>query len=334
MRYVKFDDIEIGMVLAKPLYGDNGGVLVKEGCAISENIFRHIDGTGIQGIYIKDELTQDIQIEDIVSEKLRNIGVEALINGDYNKCVAVAKAITKEMSEQSYPLYDMMDIKTFKNYEYRHCLSVAVYSVAVGLHLKLNQEQLNGLAIAGILHDIGKFDVKKRVMKTKQVYNEKQMDEMKKHPTYSYEAVKDNPNVSSVSRNAILYHHENVDGTGYYGITQDKLVLFPRILRVVDTYDALLSTRMQRKAFGPDYAFKHLVDNSGKLYDLDVVKAFVYTLPMYPRGFTVKLTNGETAVVVKNNTDIERPIVRLLNGQTIDLSKDANYRQVEIEVIV
>lgn len=334
MRFVTFEHVTKGMVLGRPVYSDNGSILIKDGCVISDSAFRHIESLGLQGLYIMEEGFDDVVIEDVVPEKLRTMAYDALAKGDYTLCVSLAKSMVSEIRSTRNPSFDLLDLKSFKNYEYHHCVSVAIYSIGLGIKLGLNEEQLNNLAVAGILHDIGKFDVKKRVLNSKQVYNDKQMDEMMKHPMYSYEEVKENPSVSSVSRNSILFHHENIDGSGYYGIAGEKLGLMPRILRVIDTYDALTATRRHRAAFSPDFAFRSLIKDAGKIYDVDVVRTFVNSFPMYPIGFTYSLSNGEEGVVIAQTEDVERPKMRLLTGGTINLAKDSDYKTVEIKEMV
>ncbi len=332
MRYVALKKVQKGMVLARPLIGDEGILLVKEHCAITDNIYKRISDIGYQGVYIEDEMFNDVSVEDVITDDIRVSAYEALSKGEYADCTDIAAQIVAQMRVPARLKLDLLDIKTEKNYEFRHCISVAVISVAIGIKMGLNEEQLNNLAVAGLLHDIGKFDVKKKVLRTNKVYTEKQMDEMKKHPIYSYEILKDIPTISSVSRNSILFHHENLDGTGYYSVAGEKLGLFPRILRVADTYDALTANRKHRDAFSPAYAFKDIAKDAGRIYDKAVVQAFISMYPMYPKGFEITLSNGETGVVIDNSEHSERPIIRLYSsGTEIDLYSNKGYRTIEIE---
>lgn len=334
MRYVKLPHIEKGMVLARPILGDNGRLMVREGATISDNLLRHVNDMSLQGLYIEQRGFEDIIVEDVVPEELRIKAYNALKAGQYENCISIAREIVYVMSHSETINMDLLDIKCDKDYEYRHCISVAVFSVAIGLNMGLREDQLNQLCVAGLLHDIGKFDVKKRVLNTKHIYSDKQMDEMKKHPMYSYEELQGYSMISSVTRNAILFHHENLDGSGYYGATADKLGLFPRILRVADTYDALTATRKHREAFSPRYAIDCLVEDSGKIYDKEVVRTFGVTFPIYPKGFTIQLANGQQGVVVDNRQNNRRPLIRLLTGEEINLATNPGYKDIKIEDIV
>lgn len=334
MQYLQIENLKPGMKLARAIVGDDGRLLVNVNYIISETILKRMSNMGFQGAYVDTPGFEDIMINDVIPDELRKQAFEALYKNDYMTCVSIAKKMVQELKYSQTLKLDLMDIKNDKNYEYRHCISVAVFSIVVGIGLGFNEEQLDNLAVAGLLHDIGKFDVKRRVLRAKHIYNDKEMDEMKKHPMYSYEALKELPAISSVSRNSILFHHENLDGSGYYGIVGEKLGIFPRILRVVDTYDALTAQRKYRKAFSPAYAMDYLMSNAGTLFDKEVVDVFARDFPFYPNGFTLKLSNGEIVVVVSNDENPMRPKVRSLDKVDINLATDAKYRNVMIEEMI
>ncbi len=313
------------MQLAKAIVGEDGRLLVGAGHRISDSLLKRITNMGFQGAYIETPGFEDVVIDDIISDELRTKAFQALYVNDYSACVTIAKKMVQEMMYKETLQLDLLDIKNDKNYEYRHSVSVAVYAIALGIGCGLNVEQLDNLAVAGLLHDIGKFDVKKRVLKAKHIYNDKEMDEMKKHPMYSYEALKDYPSITSVTRNSILFHHENIDGTGYYGVSGDKLGLLPKIIRVADTYDAFTAQRKHRDAFSPAYAMEYLMSNVGTLFDKTIVDVFSKDFPIYPNGFTLRLSNGEIAVVVSNTKNSMRPLVRRMDRIDVDLATDAEY---------
>jgi len=331
MQYLRIENIKPGFILAKAVVGDDGRLLVGAGHKISEAILKRMDSMGFQGAYIETPGLEDIVIQDVIPDELRALAFDALYRCDYATCVSIAKTMVKEMKYKDALKMDLLDIKNDKNYEYRHCISVAVFATALGIKCGMNEEQLENLAVAGLLHDIGKFDIKKRVLKTKHIFNEKEMDEMKKHPMYSYEELKEIPSISSVSRNAILFHHENLDGSGYYEAPAEKIGAFARILRIADTYDAFTARRKHRAAYAPAYAMEYIMSNVGNIFDKNIVGVFVRQFPFYPIGFTLKLSNGEIAVVVSNEANPMRPKVRLQSGKDVDLGTDEHYRSILIQ---
>lgn len=334
MQYFRIEHLKAGMILAKSIIGDNGSLLVKSGNTISETILNRMVSMGFQGAYIEVPTFSDIIVDDVISDDIRAAAFEALRQQHIVEAVQIAKKMVRELKYKETLKLDLLDIKNDKNYVYKHCVSVAVFSIVLGIGLGLNEEQLDNLSVAGLLHDLGKLDIKKKVLNAKHIYNEKEMDEMKKHPMNAYEALKDYPFISSVSRNSILFHHENLDGSGYYNISGEKLGIFPRILRVADTYDALTARRKYREAQSPADAIEYIMSNVGTLFDKDVVDVFTKRFPIYPIGFTVRLSNHELAVIVSNEVSSLRPQVRLMDGTNIDLSSNPAYRSILIEELM
>lgn len=330
MYYISIKHMQPGMVLAKPIIGENGNILLNSGSTVSETTLRRIVDMGFQGAYLDLPEFSDIEVDDIIGNELRLSAFEALKDYDIPRAVQYAKQIVQELKYKEILKLDLMDIKNDKNYVYKHSISVCIFAVVLGIASGMNEEQLDSLAIAGLLHDIGKFEIKKKVLYSPSKYNKKEMDEMKKHPVLAYESLQTYAMVSSVSRNSVLFHHENLDGSGYYGITEDKLGAFPRILRIVDVYDSLTTMKKYREAQAPAQAIEYLMANVGSLFDKELVETFVKWFPMYPVGFTVKLSNDETGVIASNSENAMRPHIRMFDGKEIDLATNPAYRSTTI----
>ena len=142
MQYLRMEHITPGAVLAKAVVGDDGKLLVGAGHKISETVLKRMDNMGFQGAYIDTPGFEDIVIEDVIPDDLRARAFDALYKSDYMTCVSLAKTIAKEMKFKETLKLDLLDIKNDKNYEYRHCISLAVYAVAVGIKCSMNEEQL------------------------------------------------------------------------------------------------------------------------------------------------------------------------------------------------
>ena len=99
-------------------------------------------------------------------------------------------------------------------------------------------------------------------------------------------------------------------------------------------YDALCSERKYREAYSPSEAIEYIMGNADKMFDPIVVKALVYNFPLYPVGLTLRLSNGEEAIVYSNEINSMRPVIRRMDGKLIDLSTDPDYRSITIYEIV
>ena len=334
MRYLTVKNLRPGMVVARPFLDEKGNILLNKGNKLTSTVFSRIQTLEIQGLYIEDEISEGIFVEDLIGPDLKINAVKALMEKDILKAIHLAKEVVKDLKRQDSLKVNLIDIKNNKNYTYKHCVSTCIYAVVIGLAFRMTEEQLENLAVAAMLHDIGKFGVEENILHKRGKLTPEEMEQMKAHPRNAYEMLSSIPEISSVSRNAILYHHENVDGTGYYKLPKEKQTAYTKILHVVDVYDALCSERKYREAYSPSEAIEYIMGNADKMFDPIVVKALVYNFPLYPVGLTLRLSNGEEAVVYSNEINSMRPVIRAMDGRLVDLSTDPAYRSITIYGIV
>lgn len=89
---------------------------------------------------MEDELAKDIEVQDIVTQELRNEGVEALQRGDLDACMKVAERIVEQILSRPPIRLDMIDLRMFDDYTYRHSVNVAVMSTVIALNLGFNKK--------------------------------------------------------------------------------------------------------------------------------------------------------------------------------------------------
>jgi len=182
-------------------------------------------------------------------------------------------------------------------------------------------DELKKLSQAALLHDIGKTCLPVELLNKPGKLTPEEYEEVQKHSRYGYNLLKNNPDISSVTRNAILSHHENEDGTGYpRNLPAEKIHKFAKIIHIADVYDALTTKRVYKDAMNPADALEYLMSQAECLFNKDMVATFMQYIAPYPLGVTVELSNGKPAVVVQTNREmLSRPKVRLFDGTIIDL---------------
>jgi len=144
--------------------------------------------------------------------------------------------------------------------------------------LRLNEYNVEILINLANLHDIGKVQIDLSILNKPGKFDDASWVEMKKHPKVGYEIVKEIVFLKDVAE-AILYHHERVDGKGYpSGIKGAEIPLFAKILTVADTYDAMTTSRPYRPALTKKGAIKELRVNAGTQFDKKIIKAMIEVL--------------------------------------------------------
>ncbi len=326
MRYISLRDAKPGMQLAAEIYDAQGRTLVGTNMVLTTNYIDRLIEYGYAGIYIKDELTEDVEVESAISPVLRSKGLECLRNKDIDGCLDVAKQLVKEILSKGKISLDMMDLRSFDDYTYAHSVNVAVIAGVLGLGFSMGEEELGQLVTAALLHDIGKLSIPGDILNKPTRLSKEEYKRMQEHSTISYELIKDRIDLSAQIKVAVLFHHENVDGTGYpNGTTGDDQTLFTKILHVADVYDALTSKRPYKEPYAPAEAAEYMMGGCGAMFDQEVVDVLVQTFPLYPKGSTISLSDGNQAVVIENTARNNlRPKVRLFNGVTLDLALREN----------
>ncbi len=156
-----------------------------------------------------------------------------------------------------------------------HERQVAELSVAIGLELGMSQEQVDGLRIAGNLHDIGKVKIPAEILSKPSRLNDLEYSMIKLHPESGYEILK-GINFPWPVAAIVRQHHERLDGSGYpMGLKDSEILLEAQVLSIADVVESIMSHRPYRPALGLEAALQEITDNRGKLYNADAVDACI-----------------------------------------------------------
>jgi diguanylate cyclase (GGDEF)-like protein len=162
-----------------------------------------------------------------------------------------------------------------------HSLAVAGLARSIGSRLGLDAAELNGLYIAGLLHDLGKVAISDVILQKPGALSAVEVERVKEHPRVGYQLL-EGLGLEPVD-NWILHHHERWDGAGYpNGLAGAEIPFGARILHVADAFHAMTSDRSYRRALSIPAALDELRDNAGAQFDPLVVSALEETLAGRP----------------------------------------------------
>lgn len=154
-----------------------------------------------------------------------------------------------------------------------HSNHVAILSVALAQKISLSAAQVKTLEFAAQIHDIGKIAINDFIVNKPGRYTEAEYGMVKQHAAIGADLIKTLA-IDPIISLTVLHHHENFDGTGYpHKIKGDQIPLEARILRISDTYDALISERVYHPARTHEEARKVMYDEEQK-FDSDLLKIF------------------------------------------------------------
>jgi len=156
-----------------------------------------------------------------------------------------------------------------------HQKRVTELACAIAANMGLSPDNITGLRLAGLIHDIGKIHVPAEILTTPNALSEAEYAIIRTHPELGYEILKPIDLPWPVAE-IVHQHHERIDGSGYpQMLKNENLLLESKILAVADVVEAIASHRPYRPALGIDYALDEISKNSCRLYDSQVVDCYL-----------------------------------------------------------
>lgn len=169
-------------------------------------------------------------------------------------------------------IYAMAKVVEIRDvYTAGHQARVAQLSRKIAQAMGLPKDRVNGLYMAGLIHDIGKIYVPAEILARPEPLSEIEFNLVKEHPRVGAEIVRQVEFPWPVAQ-IILQHHERLNGSGYpKGLRGDEILLEAKILAVADTVEAMSSHRPYRPALGIDVALDLIQQEAGRLLDPEIV---------------------------------------------------------------
>lgn len=324
-------DLKVGMIAANEIKCD-GNILIAKGVPITE---RAINTLRKKYIYSKIEVYYEIEDENITNsikntedsfseltfdlEKMFN-EMDKLQVSDIEEVRKFAIKIKNELKSTDSIIKNIVLYGSGKDSIYRHGVNVAALSSILGKWIGLDDVQLNLLTYASILHDFGKTKIEESIINKTELLTKSEIKKIKMHPVIGYEFINKIPFLDKSVSLGILMHHEREDGSGYpFGLNNDKIHSFAKIIAIVDVFDAVNSDRGYRQSKGPFEALEIIKEDSlGKL-DYNYSTIFLNHVVNYYMGENVLLSDNRIGKIIQiNKNDFQSPLL-LVEDDFLDL---------------
>ncbi|MEW6672769.1 MAG: HD domain-containing phosphohydrolase [Thermodesulfobacteriota bacterium] len=166
-----------------------------------------------------------------------------------------------------------LTVETRDPYTAGHQRRVANLARAIAVKMEIPENQVEGIHIAGVIHDLGKISVPAEILSKPGRLSEIEFNMIKTHSQVGYDILR-NIDFPWPIAQAVYQHHERLDGSGYpRGLQSKDILMEARILSVADVVEAMASHRPYRAALGIDAALAEITKNKGRLFDPLVVNA-------------------------------------------------------------
>ena len=165
----------------------------------------------------------------------------------------------------------VMAVESRDPYTSGHQKRVSDLAQAIAVEMGLPPEQIEGIRLAGLVHDLGKISIPAEILSTSRKLSEIEYSLIKTHPQHGFDILKDVDFDWPVAQ-IVYQHHERIDGSGYpRGLKGDDIIIEARIIAIADVVEAMASHRPYRPCLGIDLALDEITSKKGILYDSTAV---------------------------------------------------------------
>ncbi|HWR40865.1 MAG TPA: HD domain-containing phosphohydrolase [Patescibacteria group bacterium] len=352
MRRILRENVVAGMRLAKPLYGANNQIILNQGAEIKEGHIGRILNAEVSFLYVEDDDTSLIGEDDQEAQKNRHeIVTEAhgildeMQVGKYVDVSDTRRQVIELLDEcclrrDLQPLFVAM--RDFNDYLFKHAVTGYFFAMRTGISMGLDGSRLRELGLGALIRDAGMLQVPPDIVNKTGGLSPEEMEEVKSHTEKGFESIRLNPDISLVSANCALQHHERYNGSGYpRGLDNSKIHEFAQIVGISDVYASMTVNTAYRKAMPVYYTTAVINKASGQYFCPDLLRSFTAGVVKFPTGSVVQLSNKCTGTVEGHADELGiSPQIRLVldgdgrrmnNMVTVDLGKDPNLFIVDVQ---
>ena len=366
MTKTAITDLKPGMFTAAPVYSATGQLILPERSILTVQQISRLEFYGIEWVAIipetelRDSAMEELsgsEHEEVISysQKIRRSKSFHMFKIDYGKKVSLLQHSMDDLLKKNVPvdttslldqvsslyqnnmttlaIFDMLhNMRQIDDSTYAHCLNVALIARIIGEWSGLQEEDLNTLTLAGLLHDIGKCMIPEEIITKPTQLTQDEYEEVKSHARYGAEILEKQPLDKRVIR-AALMHHERCDGTGYpMGLKDAEIDDFAKIIAIADVYDAMTANRCYRKGLCPFEVIATFERDGLVKYDSRYVLTFLNRIADTYICNSVLLNDGTCGkIVLMNQKALSRPVIHTMTNEYIDLTK---HPELHIQAII
>ena len=315
MKIIPVEDLEEGIKFSEPVYVDGENLLVPENVEIRQKDIKRLMRWGVTNVTTEGEVVSETEgaangisgegsgvSKELMSQYEFAIDSMDTFFSDCRKGLSLNKEDIDGVMNEFYPLVtknveESLILTTLKKEgtdPLSHpAVNNLIFATVLGTNIKIPPYRLLNIAAAALVHDIGMTKIPQNIVKKKGKLTPAELEKIKTHTVYAYRmSIKDLSLPEEVGRIA-MSHHERWDGKGYpRGIAENKIPLGARILSVTDAFVAMSNDRPDRDSLLGYTAIRQILNDNSRRFDPAILKVFIKSIGIYPRGSIVILNNG------------------------------------------
>lgn len=319
-------DLKLGMLIPWNVYGDNGTLLVRKGHMIASA--NQIDSLVERGSFEDDsEQAAEAREPESVLRKLNAAALELPIVLAAIAAGAAPSDVRRRLEDIALLVWDAVELNAdiavatiLHNqqagpYATRHCIDTAVVAQIVARALKKSPAEVSSLTMAALTMNVGMLEHQDRLHDSRAPLTDSDQAVLRAHPERGVALLRQAGITDSDWLDAVMFHHENEDGSGYPQARSGAAIpAGAKLLALADRYCARVSNRHYRKPMLPNAALRDILLEARVTLDGQLAAVLIRELGIYPIGTCVRLVNGEIAVVSRKGLQSTTPYVESIIG--------------------
>lgn len=328
-------ELRSGMILSEDVFSDKGELIIGAGIKLNAQQIDKLLDLDILYVHVHVELKSPGLEQPFVAEASdtqkafiktvgrfkdlfssikfgRHVGMEEVED--------IVSPLVEQVLNNSGVARQLWQLEACDLYTFDHSVAVSLTSALLARWLNCDEDTIRTIAVAGLMHDIGKVNVPDEILNKPGRLTDDEMKVMKTHATLGYVLLMNQKSVSTDVLNAVLQHHERYDGNGYpSGLMQESIHPIARIVAVADVFSAMTTKRVYKEPKNPFVVAQLMLEQSYGYLDPKLTQVFLSRISNYYIGNIVKLSDGRVGeVVFIHKTMPHRPMIRI-DSEFVDL---------------
>ena len=360
-------ELKEGMILGEDVINKQGIIMLKEGTKLNDVLLKRVKmlhysdkiyilvEIQIKDKFVNENLNDLVQVYEeeqkhnekrikkrrkyasevakLANELKEHIYIENIDEEQFNKKLKHIIFDIKKLANDCYNIFSViLSDSSVDDYLYEHTVRSTIVSYLLAKWMKVEEEDQNIIIKASLLKDLGKLKTPKEILDKPGKLLPNEFKEIKKHPLFSYASVKNLSSISKKECEIILQHHEKEDGSGYpLGLKNEEISLLSKIVTIGDMFTAMTSNRIYAEKNSPFKVIEEFQRFSFDKLHMGVVMTFIKNFTEYYINAKVKLSNDMIGQIVRlDMSEISKPLIKLSNGQFLDLKVSRNIEILDV----
>ena len=269
-------------VVVACLYCDRASVLYTMVLSLPVMVVSHLTAFALKVVPDEPLVTlRGVLLYGVVPRVIELIAISVICLSVTNKLQQLITSLVQKnnelYNEQQTLVSSLAEMVESRNRETgQHIKRVAAYTEVLCRALGLSREECWKVSVASMLHDVGKLEVPKEILRKPARLTPGEFDMIKTHVDYGYDLLKNSPGeIMHLAAVIAQQHHERFDGAGYQlGLKGDQIDRFAACVSIADVFDALVSRRCYKEPWPPEEARAEILSQAGRQFDPELTALF------------------------------------------------------------